>query len=161
MGSLVILLVRSVHTEALEEMVREAQKEIMAAGFGSMLFKETKSKKWTQVQLWRIMQRLQHSQGMKITQKEALYQVCQGDKDALKALVNANILSLATLPDAASGKPVLHVVPFSPLYAMAFRRITQDTDLAERMTVLGADSDLAELHVCIRARDGRALHCTQ
>ncbi len=126
----------------------------MAAGFGNMLFKETRSKKWTQVQLWRIMQRLQQSPSMRITQKEALYQVFQGDKDALKALVNANILSLPMLPDASSGKPVQHVVPFSPLYEQAFRRITQDADLGERMTVLGADSDLAELQVTFLSRAG-------
>ena len=85
---------------------------------------------------------------MRITQKEALYDICKGDKDSLKALINANILSLENYPEVTAppgSKPVAHVVPFSPLYGLAFKRIVADEDFARRMALLEAETDLQVL----------------
>jgi hypothetical protein len=77
-------------------MVRESQKEIVGALFGSVLFKESspQKKRWKQAQAWKTINRLIASPTKSVPQKELLYEVFKGDKDAMKGLVNANLLSI-------------------------------------------------------------------
>ena len=85
----------------------------------------------------------------------------QGDKDALKALVAANVLSLETRVDRASGKPAVYTRPASPLYALAFAKIVGDAEFAARMQRHCVDVDVTEVNDKIGALEGELFRLAQ
>jgi hypothetical protein len=181
--------------DALDDMVREAQKETAGAAFGGVLFKEQGKKRWTQVHAWRCASRLARAPyGIAVggvPQKEMLFDVFKGDKDALKAMVNANLLAIesrvvvqggsstsaaaassstsaastststAPAPNGAEKKVVQYCVPVSPLQHAAYQRIVGDAAFAARMRQHCAEADAAELNEKIAAVELELLRLEQ
>lgn len=105
--------------DVLDEMVSEACKEILSNGFGSNMFKDDDSKKFSSSQLWQTIRLLSETSGNKVPSNDLLYSIFRGNKTPLKALVNSNILAVEN-QSSSDGKVVQYFKPFSPLYTAAF-----------------------------------------
>ena len=125
-------------------MIAEASKDILTIGFGSVMFKDDTSKKWSNSQLWKVIRSLSEASDQRMIPSEMLYNIFKGNKTAMKALVNANILRLEN-DDSNSIKPVQYVRAYSPLFAAAFRKLSSDLKLSKNMDRMSLESALDEI----------------
>jgi len=122
---------------AVEELIQEAEQRIRREGFGGKVLTDSTGKKWTQVQLWRIMKRIVESGS--VPYDDILFSALNGDNDALKALVKENLISILKL----NGNMV--VTACCPLDLSAFRRIVKESpELGIALDILEKRAEIAK-----------------
>jgi len=113
--------------DAAAQMLNEAIIEIRSRGLGGDGAKV--KAEWTREQLWETMVNL--SETPQISYDKLLFNIFNGNENAIKALVHNNILAVGRVIDSSG-----FVTAFSPLYREAFTQMSKDPLLRKGMQTL-------------------------